>query len=276
MRHQLIFAAALVAVATPSAAHDFWLQPKGWQVAPGVALPTTVEVGHGPFRQQWGGTAERLVQLADIGASGTTDRKAGFKPSADSVNLAPVFSQPGMHILTLSTSLARSELPSIRFNDYATVEGLTPALSLRARTRTTDKPGREVYSRRCKALIQVGSPSPDEARLATRPIGLSLEIVPLRDPYALGTDRQLPVRVIFEGHSLMGALVKLTNLEFDAKPLAVARTDSHGEAMLHVPPVGSWLVNVIWTKPVRLPDADFETTFSSLTFGYPAAGARHR
>ena len=104
---------------------------------------------------------------------------------------------------------------------------------------------------------------------------MTLEIVPLRDPYALGTDRQLPVRVMFEGRPLPGALVKLTNLEFDSKPLAMARTDTRGEASLRVPPVGSWLVNVIWTKPVHRPDADFETTFSSLTFGY-SAGARPR
>ena len=233
-----------------------------------MPLPTTIEVGHGPYRERWGGTIDRLMVLRDIGPGGITDRRAEFRPSAQGANLAPAFAAPGLNVLVLATSPAKSELPAIRFNDYATVEGLTPALDQRQRTRTADKPGRELYSRRCKALIQVGPPTADNAQLATRAIGLSLEIVPLRDPYALGGDRQLPVRVLFEGRPLPGALVKLTSLEFDAKPLAMVRTDGAGEARLRVPPVGSWLVNVIWTKPIRSPDAEFETTFSSLTFGY--------
>jgi len=275
LRHLLSPVLALLFASAPAMAHDFWLQPRGWQTAPGAPLPTTVEVGHGPFRQQWGGTAERLAELRDNAPGGASDLRAGFRPSADGANLAPVFATPGLHILTLATSPAKSELPSIRFNDYAGVEGLTPALNARARSRTTDKPGREIYSRRCKALIQVGPPLADEARMATRVLGMTLEIVPLRDPYALGPDRQLPVRVIFEGHPLAGALVKLTNLEFDGKPLATMRTDARGQASMRVPPVGSWLVNVIWTKPIHSADADFETTFSSLTFGY-SAGARPR
>jgi hypothetical protein len=265
------FAVLLVGLSAPVSAHDFWLQPRGWQAVPGVALPTTVEVGHGPFRQQWGGTAERLVELRDIAAGGVTDRRAGFRPSATGANLAPVFAAPGLHILTLATSPAQSELPSIRFNDYAQVEGLTPALAARARAGTMNTPGRELYSRRCKALIQVGAPSPDDTRIATRVIGHSLEIVPILSPYSLGADRQLPVRVLFEGRPLAGALVKLTNLEFDTKPIAMARTDGHGQARLRLPAVGSWLVNVIWTKPIVNPKADFETTFASLTFGYSAA-----
>ncbi len=40
-------------------------------------------------------------------------------------------------------------------------------------------------------------------------------------------------------------------------------------ATLRVPPVGEWLVNVIWSEPVTGdPKADFDTTFSSLTFGF--------
>lgn len=48
------------------------------------------------------------------------------------------------------------------------------------------------------------------------------------------------------------------------------RTDAAGRAVFSVPAHGSWLLNVIWTRP--LPpgdDMDFETSFSSLAFGYP-------
>lgn len=33
---------------------------------------------------------------------------------------------------------------------------------------------------------------------------------------------------------------------------------------------GTWLLNVVWTQPAAVPaDVDFDTTFSSLTFGFP-------
>jgi len=283
LRHPLPFLAAALLTATPALlntvpalAHDVWLQPRGWQVMPGTPLATTVEIGHGQFRQRWGAQADKVAYLSSFGPEGVVDRRAEFKPSSDDPNLSPVFARAGLHVLVLNSFNAFSDLPSIRFNDYIAYEGLTPVIDARAKARITDQPGREVYRRRCKALIQVGIPNRADAQLATRPLGLSLEIVPLLDPYALGADRQLPVRVIYEGHPLAGALVKLTSLEFDSKPIATARTDAKGETRFHVPPVGSWLVNVIWSKPIANPQADYETTFSSLTFGYPAAGARPR
>ncbi len=38
-----------------------------------------------------------------------------------------------------------------------------------------------------------------------------------------------------------------------------------------MPGGGAWLLNVVWTKPVQQADGiDFETVFSSLSFGVPA------
>jgi uncharacterized GH25 family protein len=268
--------AVLAVVATPAAAHDFWIQPLRWQVLPATALPVTVEVGHGSFRENWGGKAERLTMLQDISLNGKVDLRPIFRQGGQIPHLMWQSQHSGLHILSLVTSDAVSVLPAIRFNDYLKVEGLTPAIVERARTGKTDAPGRERYSRRAKTLIQVGPPDARSSLLATRTIGLSLEIVPERDPYALPADRRLPVRVMFEGKPLAGAYVKLTNLEFDARPLEAARTDRDGRVTFQIPRVGSWLVNVIWTKAITAPDADFETTFSSLTFGYPAAGARKK
>lgn len=197
------------------------------------------------------------------------DLRNGLRPQTDPADLITTMKRPGVHVLALQTNHAVSELPSIRFNDYAKVEGLTPALDLRTQTGTTGSPGREIYSRRAKALILVGPASVRGDARSTHALGLSLEIVPERDPYALGKSRELPVHVVFEGKRLAGATVKLTSLEFDAKPVATAKTDRNGRVVFQVPPVGEWLINVIWTKPLKGdPRADFDTTFSSLTFGY--------
>jgi hypothetical protein len=85
----------------------------------------------------------------------------------------------------------------------------------------------------------------------------------------------LPVVVIYEGRPLAGALVKLTNLEHDATPLELHLTDHAGRATFTMHRSGTWLLNVIWTRPpASSRDSDFETIFSSLSFGFPGAGTQ--
>ncbi len=83
----------------------------------------------------------------------------------------------------------------------------------------------------------------------------------------------LPITVLYAGQPLAGAYVKLNNLDFDARPVATATTDAHGSAVFTVPFKGLWQMNVVWTKPIRDTKADFDTVFSSLTFGWSRATA---
>lgn len=267
---KVVAALTLSMIGSAAFAHDFWLQPRTWQATPGVPLPFMVEVGHAQFRQNWGADGGHLLTLTDLANGGAVNIKPLFKPGGEVPHITRVFRREGLHIVSLVSTNTLSDLPSIRFNDYIKVEGLTPAIDARTRAGTMNSNGRELYSRRAKALIQVGRPQKADDRIATRPIGLTLEIVPLKNPYSLGPDHVLPVQILYDGRPLPGALVKLTNLEFDARPLRMARSDAAGRASFPVPQTGSWLVNVIWTKPIASKDADFLTTFSSLTFAYPA------
>jgi uncharacterized GH25 family protein len=165
---------------------------------------------------------------------------------------------------------ARSFLPALRFNDYVEAEGLTPALVLREATRRMDADGAERYSRVAKALLQIGPPA-GGVDPVTQPAGLPLEIVPEVNPYAEPRPAELPIRVYYDGRPLAGALVKLTDLDQDAAPLAQLRTDADGRARFAMPGSGRWLLNVVWTRPSpREEETDFDTCFSSLSFGLPS------
>ncbi|MEO6579623.1 MAG: DUF4198 domain-containing protein [Sphingomicrobium sp.] len=272
MRKFRNLALALAVVTAPLAAHDFWIQPLRFQTATGTPFPATFLLGHAAFRQRWGLGADHILLLADVFGSKRRDIRGDLKPVGGTADLVTSFETPGLHVLAMQSTYASSDLPSLRFNDFAKAEGLALVLALRNRAGTTNTNGRERYSRRAKALVQVGLQTPANQSFATRAVGLKLEIVPERNPYALGAARMLPVRVMYKGRRLPGATVKLTSLEFDAKPLAVAVTDRAGHASLRVPPVGDWLVNVIWSEPIKGDSkADFDTTFSSLTFGYNPA-----
>ena len=181
------------------------------------------------------------------------------------------FQDPGAYVLVLETDdHAHSRLPALRFNEYLKVEGLTPGVEHRQRTHHMDADGIERYSRRAKSIVQVGSPGVGSQAQVTTPLGLPLEIVPEVSPYAEPRPAIFPMRVIYEGRPLAGALVKLTNLEHDEAPPEMQLTNVAGQASFTMPRSGAWLLNVVWTKPLlNSPDADFETIFSSLSFGLP-------
>lgn len=267
-------AALVLGLAGPAAAHDFWIQPLRFQTPPGIPLTATFQLGHAEFRQRWGLGADHVLLLSDLSPQGRRDLRADLQLVGGDTDLVTRFSTSGLHVIAMQSAYAASDLPAIRFNDYAKAEGLALVMANRQRAGTNNASGRERYSRRGKALVQVGAQTPADAAFATRPIGLKLEIVPERSPYGLDATRILPLRVLYKGHRLAGATVKLTSLEFDSKPIATAVTDRDGRARFRVPAVGDWLVNVIWSEPIG-GDGEFDTTFSSMTFGYDP-GSRRR
>ena len=263
-------ALAALALSTAAAAHDLWLQPASYRPASGV-VPLSVFVGHGSARENWGVRSDRILLLRNVAPNGgVVDLRRLIRPGTAAPTLSFRLSVPGTHQLAMQSNHAESNLPAVRFNDYAKEEGLTPALRARAAAGREGTPGREIYSRRAKALVQIGPYDPRTGTAVLRPLGLSLEIVPLRNPYAPRPDGRLPLRVLWKGRPLAGALVKLTNLDADERPVATRRSDRVGLAMFAVPQRGKWLVNVVWTESLSgNPRAEFDTTFSSLTFGYP-------
>ena len=266
---------AAAAISAAAVAHDFWVQPFKFWIAPNSAVMTTLQVGHGEFRQRWTADAGRVVRFNSIGPGGVvTDHLRELRVGSMDQDHLIAFGRPGTHVLVLQTNYAQSTLPGIRFTDYLKQEGLTPALELRKQTRTEDQPGREIYSRRAKALVQVGLASDTPQPWVTKPVGVSLEIVPEVNPYAVGAGQDLPVRVLLEGRPLPGATVMLNNLQFDGRPVQTVLTDAAGRAVFRFPRTGAWQLNVLWTRALKgNPKADFDTTFSSLTLGFSPAVA---
>lgn len=258
-------------IAVPAIAHDFWLQPRSYTLPIPGADVLSVLIGHGPDRQHWPVGNDHVVQFVSFGPSGKTDRKNELTLQSGTVDGLLRFAEPGTHLLAFQSTVASSNLPAIRYNGFAQAEGLTIPLTERARLQRTGDNGRELYARRAKAIVQVGPVDPRQAALVTRRLGLNLEIVPERNPLTLEPGQTLPVRVYFDGQPLGGALVKLTNLGADAKPVELHRSDAQGRAVFSLPNQGTWLINVIWSTRLRNnPAADYQTVFSSLTFGYPA------
>jgi uncharacterized GH25 family protein len=215
-------------------AHEFWVQPDQYWLAPSQTLSLTLQVGEAPERQRSPIPLRRITRfvmrdplgsIADLRAHGTVRLET-----------------PGAYVVAVETdNQAYNRLPD----------------------------GIERYSRATKAIVQVGS---QHAQVhVTKPFGLRLEIVPDISPYSEPRRVRLPVRVIYEGRPLRGALIKLTGLEREVGWADEQLTDRAGRASFRMPVAGTWLLHVVWTTRLEnSSDADFETVFSSLTFGFPA------
>jgi len=132
---------------------------------------------------------------------------------------------------------------------------------------TTDKPGRETYSRRGKALIQVGEMSEIDPAYLTRPLGLTLEIVPLQNPARLGEGETFSSRVYYRGVPISGVTIGLIDLDSDDGILALKTTRVNGLVDFDRPKDGSWMLHAVWSAPLEESDAaDYDTVFSSLSF----------
>lgn len=275
MRRSFALVAALLSLApsAPLRAHDFWLEPDDFWLP--VVNPSTwvrFRIGHSDVNEPWRLVLDRVVALRSA-KDRITDQQSAIQPqTAESDGGARIALPPdeaGTHILMLESHNSVSDLPADRFDDYAAKEGLKAILAHRKALDLGGKSGREVYSRRAKALVQLGDVATENV---TRPVGQTLEIVPARNPYLLKPGELLPVQVLYRGKPLPGALIDMRVLSPFSAELAARETDGDGRAVFTMPAGGKVKLNAVWGTPISgNAQADYETIFSSLTFGYPGA-----
>lgn len=267
MRISAISATAVALAIAPAAnAHDFWLQPEMFVAPTGSPVAVFFNIGHAGAHEPWDLRTEKVAAFTACNAVNCAPPPAVIPNSPNHRGRALVtFETAGTHILAFESRSSFSELDGAAFANYAEKEGLTAILEDRAARKAGDDPGRETYSRRAKALIHVGGGDPGDVSFA---VGHRLEIVPLKNPYALKVGEALPVRVVFEGAPLSGTTIDFDDLSDALEPLQSAMTDENGVAAFNVEGPGPFKLMTIWGVPLtsrRI--ADYETIFASLTFG---------
>jgi hypothetical protein len=261
----LFVVAVLLALPVPATAHDFWIEPASFRPAVGTDVPLKLYVGEhfkGDSLIYLPARIERFALLGPGGERALTaipgdDPAARFRPD-----------RAGLY-----TVIYRSTNDSVRFDTaeeferYLDKEGLERVRQLNDyRTRLAHRPIRERFSRCAKALIAAGAAGAG----ADRPTGMRLELIAERNPYAQGHGDRVPVRLLYDGRPLAGALITAFN---KTAPLAKIRlrTDSHGRVTLRLPRGGTWLVTAVHLLPAPGGDAEWESLWASLSFELPVA-----
>lgn len=263
-------AALFVALSGIASAHNSWLEPKSFEANAGAQVPVNLFVGHHGERRsaKLSPRPSWLLSMKLRSPAGTTDLLGAQALSGAGVTLRA----PGTHLLSLDTGDFRNQMSPKKFGDYLVEESLAGAEAEWRRAPITSRPVRESYRRHAKALVRVGEGARSLAGPATRRIGQRLEIVPGANPYRLRAGSSLPATIWFKDKPLAGALVTLADLDRPKdRPLSM-RTDARGMVNFRLPRSGRWMMNVVWSVRSTVPSADFQTSFSSLTFAVPAGG----
>lgn len=171
-------------------------------------------------------------------------------------------SEPGLHAIVYVSTGDLSVLQAAAFDRYLAEEGLDAARDQRRQREEGDQPGREVFFRSIKSLIDVGGRGgPD------RPVGIPLEL--LRERVEPET---VTLRLLLEGRPLAGCLVELQPL--GGGPSAAERSDAEGRVRLAAGP-GEWLATAVHIRRGSSREgADWESLWSSLTFAVPVPEER--
>ena len=262
-----ILATLALTTSTAVAAHNFWLEPELHTADPGEEVRINFKVGDaGAEASDWGVYWERIASFRLYGPDGVADQQTAVRTTArGEVGGALVtVAEPGTYVLSFESNPSFSDLEGERFDRYVANEGLTAIAE--DRVDAAGENGTELYSRRAKALVQVGD---ERTANVTEPIGQVLEIVPLSNPFGMRAGEAFAVQVLWRGEPLEGATVHVIT-PFQNPQGDRLITDADGRASFTLEYGSRYLITTVWGVPAPNDRrADYLTIFSSLTFPSP-------
>lgn len=254
---RLVCTLALLAIASASHAHDFWIEPSTFRPRVGENFTASLRVG----QDFAGDPVPRSMQLIDsftVREAGVQRAVNGFENEDPAGRLR--IDHPGLAIIGYRSKPYPLELPAAKFEEFLRMEGLESISAQRAARGESHKSDRERFYRYAKALVVAGD---GKATGFDRALGYRYELVPETNPL---TTNHLVVRALFEGKPLAGALVTAIPQQNPAQRLT-ARTDRNGRVSFDLPGAGAWLVKSVQMVPAPpSSNADWESMWASLTF----------
>lgn len=254
-------------VSSAALAHDFWIEPSTFHPAVGEDFSVALRVGE-RFEGEPVPRDDRRVRRFFL-VSRLGEAPIPGVPGADPAGFARL-DAPGVTAIGYRSDRSAVVLEAAKFEQYLGHEGLERVSKERARRGESGKPGREVFSRSVKSLLHTEPRGPD----FDRRLGLTFEILLLSDPAkALSGSSAAPTRfrLLYEDKPLAGALVKAICRNEPEKALT-ARSARDGSVAFALAGrnKGVWLVEAVHMVPApKGVDADWESTWTSLTFEIP-------
>lgn len=244
-------------------AHEFWIEPLQWQVAPGTPIIAHLRVGEdfdgppSPYRPSQFTRFEAV--LGDVAVP--IDGRIGDIPA-----LSQIVPAPGLAILVHATTDFRLTYDDLEdFAAFARSKGYDEAVALHRENGWPRAGFDEFYRRYAKSLVAVG------AGVGTdRAIGLQAEIVARANPYTDDLAEGLPIEVRHQDAPRAGVQVDIFARASDGTvSQSTGISDAEGRVTVPVRPGHTYLLDSVLLRTRDGPDALWESLWASLTFRVP-------
>ena len=269
------FAGVLVLVsAVTAAAHDFWLVPNAFVLAPGSTLDVLGQTSSRFPMSESAVTTDRIADARIVGAAGD-ERIPDLAIAGKSLRLRAKPATSGQYVIAASLHWRSMRESAESFRRYLSLEGAQAALEridrdglLRGRDSLTRR-----YAKYAKALVEVGGAGP---RAFDRLAGHPLEFVPVTDPARSRAGDTLAFRLVLLGRPAANARVHagavhwMTPLPEPPHEVATAVelvADANGVVRVPITATGLWNVRAIQIVPSPAGSgADWDAHWASLVF----------
>lgn len=251
--------------ATALHAHEFWIEPERYQVAPQEEIRARFRNGENlegvalPFFERRSLRFERV--LGGI-------REAVTPRSGD--NPAFVWAAPSQGLLVIAHETAPSRITYKTWDKFAAFAEHKGFAGIRARHAARGLPEdgfTETYTRHVKALVAVGNGTGMDQAL-----GLATEFVALANPYTDDLSGGLPVRLLLDGAPRPDALIEVFARDANGTVrVTTTRTDAKGEARVPVTQDTEYFLDAVVLRPAPEDDiAVWETLWAGIGFRIPS------
>lgn len=262
-----ILAPLLVLVAAQARAHEFWIEPFAYQIAPGETIQGQIKIG-----QSFGGSIYSYLPNSFVRFDVVTGGEA--HPVTGRIGDRPALSYPdapeGLAIVvheTVDNRLTYTERQ--KFVDFVNHKDAAWVLDEHARRGLPDTGFIETYRRYAKTLVAVGAGDGADA-----PQGLLWELVALENPYTGDLSDGFDVQLLHEGAPVPEAQIELfAKSADDSVETTYHRTGTDGVVTLPVVAGTAYLVDSVRLEP-RVPSeatqgAVWHSLWASLVFRTP-------
>lgn len=258
----------LALVASPVMAHEFWLEPLDYQVAPDGRLEADIVNG-----QQFTGVKlpylpQRFVNFV-IFAGDQSTRVSGRPGDRPALNQAPL--AEGLNIAAYQAVNATVNYETLeKFESFVKHKDLGNAVAVHRERGLSEENFGELYSRYSKTLIGVGNGAGSDRR-----VGLETELVALTNPYTDDLSGGMRVQLFYRENVRANEQIEVFEKDAGGNvTVTTYRTDDQGIAAIPVKPGYRYMFDAV---VLRIPSQTlqdttgtvWETLWANLTFAVP-------
>lgn len=254
------FLLLLASMPVAAFAHDTWLLARRSEAQPGATATLDLTSGMAFPALEYAIKPNRVAR-ASVRLAGKTAPIKTRKAAGHSLRFSAPLPEAGVATIWVELDPKTLELTPPKVKEY--LDEIAASAEIRQVWETSAQPRhwREEYTKHAKTFVRVGQSAAD--RSWSEPAGMTLEIVPEKDPTALHPGDELPVRVLREGKPFPSFPVGLVR-EGDPHD-TVQRTDAEGRATFRLDRAGRWLLRGTDLRRSSKPSLEWESDFTTLT-----------